>query len=128
MSREPSSHLPRRLGMSLAMLSTLLFAGCTPGADTEAGATHHHAAQEKHGDSSERVRKNARTLTPKERADYVKAVLKLKKVPSPYTQGLSYYDQFVVWHRSLYACDPSMPPGAMPMPHAGPLFLPWHRQ
>jgi len=128
MSREPSSHRPRRLWMSLLVLSHLLFAGCSPGADAEAGAHTVHDAHVKREDSSLRVRKDARVLTAKERADYVKAVMKLKKVPSPYTPGLSYYDQFVDWHRSLYRCDPNLPHGAMPMPHAGPLFLPWHRQ
>ncbi|WP_257462560.1 tyrosinase family protein [Archangium lipolyticum] len=75
-----------------------------------------------------RVRRDVRTLTPKERKELVRAILKLKQVPSPYSPGLSYYDQFVDWHRSLYVCDPHMPHGSMPMAHAGPLFLPWHRQ
>ncbi len=118
------------LRMCLAVLSGLLLAGCSPEGSARAEASSHglHAAREERDRASVRVRKDARMLTPKERADFVKAVLKLKKTPSPYTPGLSYYDQFVMWHRSLYACDPNMPPGSMPMPHAGPLFLPWHRQ
>jgi tyrosinase len=118
-----------RIQMCLTLASSLLLGGCSPEPGAEAGAEHStQSAQMERKAEPVRVRKDARTLTRKERADYVKAVLKLKKVPSPYTPDISYYDQFVLWHRSLYACDPSMPPGSMPMPHAGPLFLPWHRQ
>ncbi|QRK11583.1 tyrosinase family protein [Archangium violaceum] len=121
----------RHAVLALAVVSLSFLAGCgseplearqltsTQQALTEERGRHHPFL---------RVRRDVRTLTPRERKEYVQAVLKLKKVPSPYTPGLSYYDQFVAWHRSLYVCDPSQPPGAMPMPHGGPLFLPWHRQ
>lgn len=93
---------------------------------------------QKRADTAVRVRKNVKALTLKERHEYVKAVLKLKKTPSPYTPGLSYYDQFVEWHRSLYVCGPAPEMGTsetggmdmdhQAMAHGGPLFLPWHRK
>ncbi|MFD6316307.1 tyrosinase family protein [Streptomyces nigra] len=75
------------------------------------------------------VRKDAKDLSAKEKRDFVNAVLKLKATASPFRSGLSYYDQFVVWHQSLMSCDPSDPTMKMPMMmgHAGPAFLPWHR-
>ncbi|MCX5215898.1 tyrosinase family protein [Kitasatospora sp. NBC_00240] len=75
------------------------------------------------------VRKNAKDLSAKEKKDFVDALLKLKATASPYESNLSYYDQFVAWHKSLMTCDPSDPMMAMPMMmgHAGPDFLPWHR-
>ncbi|QRN97960.1 tyrosinase family protein [Archangium violaceum] len=107
-------------------LSVLLYLFLTgPGSEAHAEAP---PAQVSFRPRAIRVRRDVRTLSPKERKELVKAILKLKKVPSPYSPGLSYYDQFVDWHRSLYVCDPSMPHGSMPMAHAGPLFLPWHRQ
>ncbi len=109
-------------------LSPGFLSGCSPQGAAEPGGHAVHASPTDRKAQPVRVRKDARMLTPQERADYVAAVLKLKQAPSPYTPGLSYYDQFVVWHRSLYVCDPSQPAGAMVMPHAGPLFLPWHRQ
>lgn len=71
-----------------------------------------------------RVRKNVKHLTPPERREYVEAVLALKSVPSPYDAELSYYDQFVVWHLSLYPCSMGHEMGRA---HGGPMFLPWHR-
>ncbi len=67
------------------------------------------------------VRKNVRQLTATEVADLVAAIKKLKEVPSPYRPELSYYDQFVMWHRNAFYCDTNAA-------HMGPAFLPWHRQ
>lgn len=67
------------------------------------------------------VRKNVKDLTATEKADFVNAVLKLKTVPSPWTPSLSYYDQFVMWHRNSFYCDTMAA-------HMGPAFLPWHRE
>lgn len=71
--------------------------------------------------STLKVRKNAKNLTAQERQDFVNAVLALKTIPSPYGAGLSYYDQFVMWHRNSFYCDTMAA-------HMGPAFLPWHRQ
>src|SRR5215470_2185205 len=51
-----------------------------------------------------RVRKSVTALTVGERKDFVEAVLALKRARSPYDQSLSYYDQFVRWHKDLYVC------------------------
>jgi tyrosinase len=127
----------------LSFVGTLLLAGCGPEGQSESGNEALQRAvpgalealKNQTADGT-RVRKNVKALSPKERKDFIKAVLKLKKVPSPFTAGLSYYDQFVVWHRSMYVCNPNMAMGGMgPMHsetgmghgHGGPLFLPWHR-
>jgi hypothetical protein len=78
-----------------------------------------------------RVRKSATALTAGERRDFVEAVLALKRARSPYDPTLTYYDQFVQWHKDPYVChsadhaDAATTP--MVMVHAGPMFLPWHR-
>ena len=53
-----------------------------------------------------RVRKDVARLPTRERSDFVRAVLKLKRTRSPYDHRLNYYDQFVKWHRDLYHCTP----------------------
>lgn len=77
-----------------------------------------------------RVRKSVMDLTPTEKRDFVQAVLALKKEPSPYKTGLSYYDQFVSWHKDLMRCDFKNDPMLKQImrAHRGPMFLPWHRQ
>ena len=70
------------------------------------------------------VRKDVSSLTARERSNFVRAVLKLKKTPSPYDRGLNFYDQFVKWHRDLYRCTPGQ---RELIAHGGPMFLPWHR-
>lgn len=76
-----------------------------------------------------RVRKSVTDLTLEERADFVDGVLALKSTPSPYDPSLSYYDQFVAWHVALSDCNPADPLALhRQMSHAGPMFLPWHRQ
>jgi tyrosinase len=48
---------------------------------------------------------------------------------SPHDASLSYYDQFVRWHKDRYVCGPGTHDmAAMPMVHAGSMFLPWHRE
>lgn len=77
-----------------------------------------------------RVRKSVTALTPSERKDFVDAVLALKRTRSPYDASLSYYNQFARWHKDRYICHPAGHTDAatMPMVHAGPMFLPWHRE
>lgn len=78
-----------------------------------------------------RVRKSVTALTPAERKEFVDAVAALKRAKSPHDASLSYYDQFVQWHKDRYVChavehQPST--NSMPMVHLGPMFLPWHRE
>jgi tyrosinase len=68
-----------------------------------------------------RVRKNAAALSDDEKLRFVSAVLGLKKKPSPWINGLSVYDTFVLWHRDAFGC-------ALMAAHMGPAFFPWHRQ
>lgn len=77
-----------------------------------------------------RVRRGVTALTVSERKDFVDAVLALKRARSPYSSSLSYYDQFVQWHKDRYVCHPAEDADAptMLMVHAGPMFLPWHRE
>lgn len=87
--------------------------------------------------SAPRVRKSVTQLTSVERADFVAAVLAMKATPSPYDPNcpggvacLSWYDQFVAWHKFLPACEATDPVdlNKRMMGHAGPMFLPWHRE
>ncbi len=76
------------------------------------------------------VRKDVKDLTKREKAEFVRAVLAAKKVPSPWNPELSYYDQFVQWHRDAFKCKNGWQQdgnwaGAA---HNSPTFLPWHRQ
>jgi tyrosinase len=77
-----------------------------------------------------RIRRSVTALTVSERKDFVDAVLALKRARSPYNSSVSYYDQFVQWHKDRYVCQPAAHADAsmMPMVHAGPMFLPWHRE
>jgi tyrosinase len=68
-----------------------------------------------------RVRKDVKNLTAQEKADFVAAVKKLRTVPSPWDPSLSYYDQFVWWHREAFDCD-------INAAHMSSAFLPWHRE
>jgi tyrosinase len=72
-------------------------------------------------DGDLRVRKNAASLTADEKLNFVDAVLGLKKKPSPWVDGLTVYDTFVLWHRDAFGC-------AVMAAHMGPAFFPWHRQ
>lgn len=77
-----------------------------------------------------RVRRSVAALTVAERKDFVDAVLAMKRAPSPYNSSLSYYDQFAQWHKDRYVCHPAAHAdgSTMPIVHAGPMFLPWHRE
>ena len=68
-----------------------------------------------------RVRKNAKDLSAQEKQDLVGAYHAMKVAPSPWDAKLSYYDQFVYWHKYAFACENNAA-------HMGPAFLPWHRQ
>ncbi|MGE0812338.1 MAG: tyrosinase family protein [Vicinamibacterales bacterium] len=83
------------------------------------------------GGAAVRVRKSVAALSATERRDFVDAVLALKAARSPHNPSLSYYDQFVQWHKERYVCRVDQPPPGthtMPMVHTGPMFLPWHRE
>ncbi|POA25704.1 MULTISPECIES: tyrosinase family protein [unclassified Pseudomonas] len=70
------------------------------------------------------VRKNVRSLSPNERADFINSVLTLKRRGG--------YDKYVHWHHAVMVPtvhsyeprDPTYRNGA----HLGPSFLPWHRE
>lgn len=77
------------------------------------------------------IRKSVTSLTIAERKEFVDAIVALKAAKSPYDPSLSYYDQFVQWHKERYAChaaESASGEHTMLMIHAGPMFLPWHRE
>jgi hypothetical protein len=80
--------------------------------------------------SETRLRRSVTALRVSERKGFVDAVLALKGARSPYNSSLSYYDQFVQWHKDRYACNPAAQADAstMQMVHTGPMFLPWHQE
>lgn len=71
-----------------------------------------------------RVRKNVKDLTAEEKRDFVEAVLKLKHTPSPFNEQLSWYDQFVVFHKQVTRASIK----EHNQGHHNPAFLPWHRK
>jgi tyrosinase len=73
-----------------------------------------------------RQRKNVKDLTAQEKQDFVDAVLKLKATPSPHDINLSWYDQFVEFHRQIYYYRPGY--AGYQIGHESPTFLPWHRK
>ena len=76
-----------------------------------------------------RVREDVANLSSGEKAAFVHAARKLKRTPSPYDPELSWYDQFVEWHLYLSRCNPTdLLADRIMVGHAGPIFLPWHRQ
>ncbi|HSP79299.1 MAG TPA: tyrosinase family protein, partial [Myxococcaceae bacterium] len=76
-----------------------------------------------------RQRKNIKDLTPAERQDFVNAVLALKRTPSPYDGTLSWYDQFVLFHRQVYEYRrKDTHDNEYQIGHESPTFLPWHRK
>jgi tyrosinase len=66
------------------------------------------------------VRPNAKSLDTTAKQAFVDAVLALKEKPSPWIDGVSAYDTFVLWHRDAFSCD-------IDAAHMGAAFLPWHR-
>ncbi len=73
------------------------------------------------GDIAPRIRKNVKNLTPKEQRNFTSAVLAMKNTPSPWNRRVSYYDQFVLWHKQAFSCS-------IMAAHMAPSFLPWHRK
>jgi tyrosinase len=118
----------RTRGTALLALATLLVAlwiASSPVSQSSLAMAQDARHSQQHG--APRIRKNVKGLTKRERQEFVQAIHALKKVRSSYDPSLSYYDQFVLWHRDMFDCDP-MTGGAMTMAHGGPMFLPWHRE
>jgi tyrosinase len=76
------------------------------------------------GCEAPRHRKNVKDLTAEEKRDFVEAVLKLKQTPSPFDRQLSWYDQFVVFHKQVTRASIT----EHSQGHHNPAFLPWHRK
>jgi len=119
----PKKRLVRGVAGWLTVLAIVQGAGSAAPASPSEHSTGQVAVSLSAGDDL-RVRRNVKSLTAQERADFVEAVLALKAVPSPFDPELSYYDQFVAWHLALYPCGIGH---EMIRPHGGPMFLPWHR-
>ncbi|QRN93329.1 tyrosinase family protein [Archangium violaceum] len=110
----PLSFLASPIRRALLLLGSLLVAGALAGCSEPV-----------------RQRKNVKDLTPQEKQDYVDAVLKLKSTPSPYDSQLSWYDQFVTFHKQVYHYrrkDKQNEDKEYQVGHLSPSFLPWHRK
>jgi tyrosinase len=103
----------RFLWSSLLLGCAIALAACTTADPLQPGTT--------------RIRKNVKSLTSEEKADFVNAVKKLKTVQSPYDPAINYYDQFVKWHYLAFRCKPNNFDVHGYPAHMGPAFLPWHR-
>lgn len=108
----PSRRTFLKRGLGGAVL--LPFAGCDA---TEATSPN---------PQSPRVRRSVTALSPGERRQYVDGVLALKETPSPFDPSLSYYDQFVSFHRE--AVRYARVHLGYAVAHETPAFLPWHRK
>ena len=82
------------------------------------------------GDVTVLVRQDVKDLTANQKAAFIGAILKAKTVPSPWDPSISYYDQFVKWHRDAFACDVGWRQSGnwAGAAHNSPTFLPWHRE
>jgi tyrosinase len=100
------SFLSSRCWSSLALLCALLALAALTGCEAP------------------RHRKNVKDLTAEEKRDFVEAVLKLKQTPSPFDKQLSWYDQFVVFHKQVTRASIK----EHNQGHHTPAFLPWHRK
>jgi tyrosinase len=82
------------------------------------------------GDFPTTVRQDVKDLTAQQKAEFVAAIRASKTTASPLNPRLSYYDQFVWWHREAFRCSIAWEQGRnwAGAAHASPTFLPWHRQ
>ena len=78
------------------------------------------------------VRKDVRSLSPKEKRNFVDAVKALKANIRDKKLGDNRYDDYVIWHAQTMMMpagnDDSARMGARNLAHMGPIFLPWHRE
>ena len=73
------------------------------------------------------VRKNVRDLTAEEKADFVEAIWRLRRTPSPHgTEVGNWYDYFVATHMAKLICWTDEP-GQGGYGHNGPDITTWHR-
>jgi len=68
------------------------------------------------------IRKDATTLSPSEKSNFIQAIKDLK--------ANGKYDQYVLWHVQAMAhgTPTGTPPSVRNAAHKGPAFLPWHRE
>ncbi len=111
---------PRRLAFPAVVTAAIVAAGLLAGP----------ALSSIRGDVTTTVRKDVKDLTPAEKKEFVDAVLKAKKTPAPGNPRVSYYDQFVLWHRDAFRCRFGWEQGRniAGAAHNSPTFLPWHRE
>jgi len=74
------------------------------------------------------IRKNVTALSARERADFVDAIWRLRRTPSPEGEDVgNWYDHFVASHMRKLVCWTDEP-GQGGFGHNGPDLLTWHRQ
>lgn len=75
------------------------------------------------------VRKSVVDLSSQERIAFVRAVKRMKQIPSSYKDGINAYDYFVELHTDAFGAHSDEHGGmVMPNAHMNPCFLPWHRE
>jgi len=115
---EPGAGSSRRRFLRSSAATALAVGGLTGfgGADSEAWAAAGDAARSRR---KILVRKNVKDLTAAEKCEFICAIHRLKRMPSPWGTDLSYYDELVNWHYTIHKCGL--------WGHMSPVFLPWHR-
>lgn len=72
------------------------------------------------------ARRDVASMSADQRRRYIDAVVKLQHTPAPDDPSMTWYEQFVAWHRQAFSCD--LARGPVGAAHNSPLFLPWHRE
>ena len=74
------------------------------------------------------LRKNAATLSPTERQNFLRAILLLRRTPARGNPNVTIYDQFVALHGAVMSVAVQGTPDTINFGHWNIGFCAWHRE